>query len=101
MVVASACVFAVAHRIHSAWLMAKVLRLVELRATPARVRSERDRGRPSTIKVLCDSPFAGFERQRFPQGGDGLQFRVFADAVGIDDPLRQLQCDEFSHVAQA
>lgn len=37
MVVASVCVFALAYRFHSAWLMAKVLTLDETRATPARV----------------------------------------------------------------
>jgi carbon starvation protein len=35
MVVASGCVFAVAWRFHSAWLMARVLTLDETRATPA------------------------------------------------------------------
>ncbi len=35
MVVASICVFAIAYRFHSAWLMAKVLTLKEMRATPA------------------------------------------------------------------
>ena len=35
MVVAALCVFAVSYRFHSAWLMAKVLTLDELRATPA------------------------------------------------------------------
>ena len=35
MVVAAVCVFAVSYRFHSAWLMAKVLTLDELRATPA------------------------------------------------------------------
>jgi carbon starvation protein len=34
-VVASVCIFAVAYRFHSAWLMAKVLATDELRATPA------------------------------------------------------------------
>ncbi|HWL16916.1 MAG TPA: carbon starvation CstA family protein, partial [Opitutus sp.] len=34
------CVFAVAYRFHSAWLMAKVLTLDELRATPAVVRED-------------------------------------------------------------
>lgn len=34
-VVASVCVFAVAYRFHSAWLMAKVLTTDDLRATPA------------------------------------------------------------------
>ena len=40
MVVASVCVFAVAYRFHSAWLMAKVLTLDELRATPANVHED-------------------------------------------------------------
>src|SRR6202142_4535633 len=35
MVVATLCGFALAWRFHSAWLMAKVLTLDELRATPA------------------------------------------------------------------
>src|SRR4051812_8407998 len=35
MVIAAGCVFAAAYRFHSAWLMAKVLTLDELRATPA------------------------------------------------------------------
>ena len=40
MVVASVAVFAVSYRFHSAWLMAKVLTLDELRATPAVVRED-------------------------------------------------------------
>jgi carbon starvation protein len=40
MVVAAACVFAVAYRFHSAWLMAKVLTLDEMRATPAVVHED-------------------------------------------------------------
>ncbi|MBI2496747.1 MAG: carbon starvation protein A [Opitutae bacterium] len=40
MVVAAVCVFAVAYRFHSAWLMAKVLTLDELRATPALVNGD-------------------------------------------------------------
>ena len=40
MVVAALCVFAVAYRFHSAWLMAKVLTLDELRATPALVHED-------------------------------------------------------------
>ena len=40
MVVAAACVFAVAYRFHSAWLVAKVLTLDELRATPAVVHED-------------------------------------------------------------
>lgn len=39
-VVASVCVFAVAYRFHSAWLMAKVLTLDDLRATPALVKED-------------------------------------------------------------
>ena len=35
MVIAASCVFAISYRFHSAWLMAKVLTLDELRATPA------------------------------------------------------------------
>src|SRR5208283_3541170 len=40
MVVAAACVFAVAYRFHSAWLMARVLTVDEMRATPAHVRAD-------------------------------------------------------------
>ncbi|MDR0534588.1 MAG: carbon starvation protein A [Verrucomicrobiales bacterium] len=40
MVVASVCVFAIAYRFHSAWLMAKVLTLNEMRATPAIVHED-------------------------------------------------------------
>jgi carbon starvation protein len=40
MVVAAACVFAVAYRFHSAWLMAKVLTIDELRATPSETHSD-------------------------------------------------------------
>jgi len=40
MVVAALCVFAVSYRFHSAWLMAKVLTLDEMRATPARVNED-------------------------------------------------------------
>jgi len=39
-VVAAVCVFAVSYRFHSAWLMAKVLTLDELRAPPAVVRED-------------------------------------------------------------
>src|SRR5699024_7295948 len=39
-VVASVCVFAVAYRFHSAWLMAKVLTLDELRAPPSVVKED-------------------------------------------------------------
>ena len=40
MVVASLCVFAIGYRFHSACLMAKVLTLDDLRATPAEVRND-------------------------------------------------------------
>jgi carbon starvation protein len=40
MVVAAACVFAIAYRFHSAWLVAKVLTVDELRATPAETCSD-------------------------------------------------------------
>jgi carbon starvation protein len=40
MVIASVCVFAVAWRFHSSWLMAKVLTLDDTRATPALTRED-------------------------------------------------------------
>ena len=40
MVVAAGCVFAIAYRFHSAWLMAKVLTLDEQRATPAETKED-------------------------------------------------------------
>ena len=40
MVVAAICVFAIGYRFHSAWLMAKVLTLDDLRATPATVHGD-------------------------------------------------------------
>ncbi len=40
MVVAAACVFAVAYRFHSAWLMAEVLTVDQMRATPAEVHAD-------------------------------------------------------------
>ncbi|MDR1190910.1 MAG: carbon starvation protein A [Verrucomicrobiales bacterium] len=40
MVVASGCVFALAYRFHSAWLLAKVLTVDERRATPAVTRED-------------------------------------------------------------
>src|ERR1043165_4021497 len=40
MVVAALCVFAIGYRFHSAWLMAKVLTLDDLRATPAEVQGD-------------------------------------------------------------
>jgi carbon starvation protein len=40
MVVAANCTFAIAYRFHSAWLMARVLTVDELRATPAEVHAD-------------------------------------------------------------
>jgi carbon starvation protein len=40
MVVAALCTFAISYRFHSAWLMAEVLTLDELRATPAEVHED-------------------------------------------------------------
>jgi len=40
MVVAALCVFAISYRFHSAWLMAKVLTLDDLRATPAETHGD-------------------------------------------------------------
>jgi carbon starvation protein len=40
MVVAALCVFAISYRFHSAWLMARVLTLDDLRATPAEVHGD-------------------------------------------------------------
>jgi carbon starvation protein len=40
MVVAAACTFAVAYRFHSAWLMARVLTVDELRATPSETHAD-------------------------------------------------------------
>jgi carbon starvation protein len=40
MVVAAACTFAVAYRFHSAWLMAEVLTIDQMRATPAEVHAD-------------------------------------------------------------
>ena len=40
MIVAAVCVFAVSYRFHSAWLMAKVLTLDDMRAPPSAVRAD-------------------------------------------------------------
>lgn len=40
LIVASVCVFAIAYRFHSAWLMAKVLTIDDERATPAQVHED-------------------------------------------------------------
>ena len=58
MVVASVCVFAIAYRFHSAWLMAKVLTLDELRATPARVHDDGKDYVPSNRWIVFGHHFA-------------------------------------------
>jgi carbon starvation protein len=40
MIVAALCVFAISYRFHSAWLLAEVLTVDELRATPAQVHAD-------------------------------------------------------------
>jgi len=40
MVVAATCVFAIAYRFHSAWLMARVLTIDEMRAPPSETHSD-------------------------------------------------------------
>ena len=40
MIVATGCVFAISYRFHSAWLLANVLTIDELRATPAEVHAD-------------------------------------------------------------
>jgi len=40
MVVAATCVFAIAYRFHSAWLMARVLTIDDMRATPSEIHSD-------------------------------------------------------------
>ncbi len=58
MVVASVCVFAIAYRFHSAWLMAKVLTLDELRATPAGTRGDGRDFVPTNRRVVFGHHFA-------------------------------------------
>ena len=58
MVVAAVCVFAVAYRFHSAWLMAKVLTLDELRATPAVVHEDGRDFVKTNRWVVCGHHFA-------------------------------------------
>jgi carbon starvation protein len=58
LVVASACVFALAYRFHSAWLMAKVLTLDDLRATPAVTREDGKDFVPSNKWVVFGHHFA-------------------------------------------
>jgi carbon starvation protein len=57
-VVASVCVFAIAYRFHSAWLMARVLTLDELRATPAVVRDDGKDFVPTNRWVVFGHHFA-------------------------------------------
>jgi carbon starvation protein len=40
MVIAATCVFAIAYRFHSAWLMARVLTIDDMRATPSEIHSD-------------------------------------------------------------
>ncbi len=58
MVVAALCTFAVAYRFHSAWLMARVLTLDELRATPARVNEDGKDFVPTNKWVVFGHHFA-------------------------------------------
>jgi len=58
LVVASVCVFAVAYRFHSAWLMARVLTLDETRATPAYTRADGKDYVPTNRWVVFGHHFA-------------------------------------------
>ncbi|HRJ70961.1 MAG TPA: carbon starvation CstA family protein [Terrimicrobiaceae bacterium] len=58
MVVASLCVFAIAYRFHSAWLMAKVLTLNETRATPAVLQDDGKDYVPTNKWVVFGHHFA-------------------------------------------
>jgi carbon starvation protein len=58
MVIASVCVFAIAYRFHSAWLMARVLTLDELRATPARIHDDGKDYVPSNRWMVFGHHFA-------------------------------------------
>lgn len=52
LVIASVAVFAISYRFHSAWLMAKVLTLDELRATPAVALEDRkDIGKTTGVQL--------------------------------------------------
>jgi carbon starvation protein len=62
MVVAAACVFAVAYRFHSAWLMAKVLTIDPARATPAEVHCRRQGLREDEPLGGLRPPFRGDRR---------------------------------------
>ena len=58
MVVASVCVFAIAYRFHSAWLMASVLTLDETRATPSHTREDGKDYVPTNKWVVFGHHFA-------------------------------------------
>lgn len=58
MVVAAACVFAVSYRFHAAWLMAKVLTLDQLRATPAEAMEDGKDYVPTNKWVVFGHHFA-------------------------------------------
>lgn len=58
LVIASLCVFAVAYRFHSAWLMARVLTLNDLRATPAVTRDDGKDYIPTNRWVVFGHHFA-------------------------------------------
>ncbi len=58
MIVAAACVFATGYRFHSAWLMARVLALDELRATPAEIQEDGKDFVPTNKWVVFGHHFA-------------------------------------------
>lgn len=58
MLVASLCTFAIAYRFHSAWLMAKVLTLDDMRATPAHVQEDGKDFVPTNRWVVFGHHFA-------------------------------------------
>ncbi len=57
-IVASVCVFMIAYRFHSAWLMAKVLTLDQMRATPAIVHEDGKNYVPTNKWVVFGHHFA-------------------------------------------
>jgi len=57
-IIASACVFAIAWRFHSAWLTAKVLALDDTRATPAVIRNDNADYVPTNRWVVFGHHFA-------------------------------------------
>jgi len=58
LVVASVCVFAIAYRFHSAWLMARVLTIDDLRATPAHTHEDGKDFVPTNRWVVFGHHFA-------------------------------------------